>query len=119
MFFLALYALYRVVRNQAAPMMKFLWVFPISIALPYLSNTFGWILTEMGRQPWVVYSKLKTVDAFSPNLTAGMVLTSLIGFTLIYGLLMAVDIFLLRKYAVAGPQEEQPHETGSLAEAWE
>ncbi len=119
MLLLALYALYRVWRRQLAPQMKFLWLFPFAIALPYLANTFGWILTEMGRQPWVVYSILKTSEAVSPNLTVGMVLTSLIGFTLIYGLLMAADVFLLRKYALAGPQEEQPAATESTAEALE
>ncbi len=119
MLLLALYALYRMWRRQLAPEMKFLWVFPFAIALPYLANTFGWILTEMGRQPWVVYSILKTSEAVSPNLTVGMVLTSLIGFTLIYGLLMAADVFLLRKYALAGPQDDQPVATVTSAEALE
>jgi cytochrome d ubiquinol oxidase subunit I len=119
MLLLALYSLYRVIRRQVAPGMKFLWVFPFAIALPYLANTFGWILTEMGRQPWVVYSILKTAEAASPNVTTGMVAASLIGFTLIYGLLMGVDIFLLRKYAAAGPQDEKPLEAAVAAEAWE
>ncbi len=88
--------------------MKLLGLFPFVLFLPYLANTTGWLLTEMGRQPWVVYTKLKTADAVSPMLTVGMVLTSLIGFTVIYGVLMAVDIYLLRKYAVAGPEAEQP-----------
>jgi cytochrome bd ubiquinol oxidase subunit I len=60
-------------------------------------------LTELGRQPWVVYGLLKTADAFSPNLTPGMVLTSLIVFTLVYGALMVVDVYLLAKFAKAGP----------------
>jgi cytochrome bd ubiquinol oxidase subunit I len=49
-----------------------------------------------------VHGLLKTEDALSPNLTAGMVLFSLIGFGLIYALLMIADVYLLRKYAVAG-----------------
>lgn len=79
---------------------------PFAIALPYLANTFGWILTETGRQPWVVYGLLKTENAVSPILTPGLVLTSLIGFTLVYGILMVVDVFLLVKYTKAGPQSE-------------
>jgi cytochrome d ubiquinol oxidase subunit I len=75
----------------------------LALFLPYLANTTGWILTEMGRQPWVVYGLLKTADAFSPNLTPAMVLTSLIVFTLVYGGLMVVDIYLLTKFAKAGP----------------
>lgn len=81
-------------------------ILPFAIALPYLANTFGWILTETGRQPWVVYGLLKTENAVSPILTPGLVLTSLIGFTLIYGALMVVDVFLLVKFAKAGPQGE-------------
>ncbi len=57
----------------------------------------------MGRQPWVVYGLMKTQDAFSPNLTPGMVLTSLIIFTIVYALLMVADIYLLVKYSKAGP----------------
>ena len=83
--------------------------FPLAIALPYLANSFGWILTEMGRQPWVVVGYMKTADAVSPNLTPGMILTTIIGFTLLYGGLMGVDVFLLVKYAKAGPTKEAKH----------
>jgi cytochrome d ubiquinol oxidase subunit I len=105
---LAAYALYRVMRNQLKPETKYLRFFPLAMALPYLANIFGWILTEMGRQPWVVYGKLRTADAVSPNLTVGMVLTSLIGFTLVYGALMGADVYLLAKAARSGPEDEQP-----------
>lgn len=84
---------------------KVMLVFPVVVLLPYLANSTGWILTEMGRQPWVVYGFLKTVDAVSPNVTSGMILTSLITFTLLYGILMFVDIYLLQKFAKAGVAE--------------
>ena len=106
MFFLAAYALYWVMRNRPLGQVKFLGVFGAAMALPYLANTAGWLLTEMGRQPWVVYGYMKTADAVSPTLTAGMVLTSLIGFTLVYAVLMAADVYLLAKYAKAGPAPE-------------
>ncbi len=106
MFFLAAYALYWVMRNRPLGQVKFLGVFGLAMALPYLANTAGWLLTEMGRQPWVVYGYMKTADAVSPTLTAGMVLTSLIGFTLVYAVLMAADVYLLAKYAKAGPAPE-------------
>ncbi len=81
-----------------------LWFgFFLALFLPYLANTTGWLLTEMARQPWVVYGLLKTADAFSPNLTPGMVLTSLLVFTVVYGALMVVDVYLLVKFAKAGP----------------
>lgn len=84
----------------------------LALFLPYLANTTGWLLTELGRQPWVVYGLLKTADAVSPNLTGGMVLTTLIGFTLVYGVLMVADVYLLVKYAKAGPAA-----SGALKEA--
>jgi cytochrome d ubiquinol oxidase subunit I len=78
------------------------WVIP----LPYLANTAGWILTEAGRQPWIVHGLLKTEDAVSPNLGVGTALFSLITFVVIYAVLMAVDIYLLCKYAKAGPDDD-------------
>ena len=72
------------------------------IFLPYIGNTSGWILTETGRQPWVVHGLMLTKDAVSPNLTPATVLISLIGFVLIYAVLMAFDLFLLFKYAKKG-----------------
>jgi cytochrome d ubiquinol oxidase subunit I len=79
------------------------WV-PWVIALPYIANTSGWLLTEMGRQPWIVQGLLKVEDAVSPNLTNVDLLISLIGFTLLYGSLAAADFYLMKKYAIAGPQ---------------
>jgi cytochrome d ubiquinol oxidase subunit I len=79
------------------------WV-PWVIVLPYIANISGWILTEMGRQPWIVQGLLKVQDAVSPNLTNADVLASLIGFALLYGALAAADVHLMRKYAVAGPE---------------
>jgi cytochrome d ubiquinol oxidase subunit I len=73
----------------------------IGISLPYLANTFGWMMTESARQPWLVTGLLKTQDGVSP-LPAGTVLVSLIGFTLLYAALMAVDVYLLVKFARGG-----------------
>jgi cytochrome d ubiquinol oxidase subunit I len=78
------------------------WV-PWVIVLPYTANIGGWILTEMGRQPWIVQGLLKVQEGVSPNLTPADVLISLIGFALLYGVLAAADIHLMKKYAVAGP----------------
>ncbi len=93
------------------------WLKPMVwvIVLPYIANTSGWILTETGRQPWIVHGLLKTENAMSPNLGAGMVLFSLIGFALIYAILMVVDIYLLLKFAKLGPVEAA-HESIDLAQ---
>jgi cytochrome d ubiquinol oxidase subunit I len=103
MFLLAFLALYPTLRNRPIAQSRFVKVFPFAIALPYLANSVGWIFTEMGRQPWVVFGLMKTENAFSSNLTPGMVLTTLILFTLVYALLIVADVYLLQKYAKAGP----------------
>jgi cytochrome bd ubiquinol oxidase subunit I len=76
-----------------------------ALLLPYIANACGWLLTEMGRQPWIVFGLLKTEAGVSPNLTPVDLLISLIGFTLLYGVLAAAMVFLMRKYAIAGPGE--------------
>ena len=74
----------------------------LAIAFPYLANTAGWILTETARQPWAVTGLVKTSDAISPNLTPATVLISLIGFVVVYALLMGFDLYLLAKNAKKG-----------------
>ncbi|MEQ0557987.1 cytochrome ubiquinol oxidase subunit I [Amycolatopsis sp. NEAU-NG30] len=90
------------------------WFFPAAtagIALPFLANSVGWIFTEMGRQPWSVFGVLKTTDSVSPTVSAGTVLTSLIVFTVLYGVLAVVDGVLMVRYAKAGPPPpEVPHD---------
>ncbi len=102
---LAAVALYLLWRKKVQLPTWLLRVLPFTIALPYLANSAGWIMTEMGRQPWIVFGVLKTQDAVSPNVPAGMVLASLLGFTLLYAVLMAADVYLLAKYAKADPVE--------------
>jgi cytochrome d ubiquinol oxidase subunit I len=87
-----------------------------ALALPYLANASGWILTEMGRQPWIVQGLLKVEDAVSPNLTTLDLLISLIGYTLVYGALAVVMVKLMLKYAKAGP-EAAMHESVDVAPA--
>lgn len=99
---LAAYAIVLPLRNWPEKWTKWIKWMVWAIALPYIANTTGWILTETGRQPWIVHGLLKTENALSPNLSAGMVLFSLLGFALTYALLMVADIYLLRKYAIAG-----------------
>jgi cytochrome bd ubiquinol oxidase subunit I len=74
-----------------------------ALLLPYLANISGWLLTEVGRFPWVVYGLMKIEDAVSPRVTIGMLWASLLGYVLVYGLLILATIYLLMKYAKAGP----------------
>ncbi|WP_027184010.1 cytochrome ubiquinol oxidase subunit I [Desulfovibrio inopinatus] len=75
-----------------------------AIPLPYLALEAGWALAEIGRQPWIVYGLMRTSDAVSP-IDPSQVTMTLIAFILVYGLLGALDIFLLAKYAKKGPEE--------------
>ena len=87
------------------------WFYRVAFAglfLPFAANSVGWIFTEMGRQPWSVYGVLRTADGVSPSVSAGMVLTSLIVFTLLYGVLAVVDGVLMIRYAKAGPPPPTP-----------
>jgi cytochrome d ubiquinol oxidase subunit I len=81
----------------------FLWTAVVTIAAPYVAATFGWILTEMGRQPWIVQGLLKTSQAVSPNLTTATVATSLGVFVLLYLTLGIIDFVLMRRYARLDP----------------
>jgi cytochrome bd ubiquinol oxidase subunit I len=79
-----------------------------AIFLPFLANTTGWIFTEMGRQPWIVYGVLSTARGVSKVVSAPEVALTLAGFTLIYGGLAVVEGWLMVRYAKAGPHEEEP-----------
>jgi cytochrome bd ubiquinol oxidase subunit I len=106
---LALWAVFAVWRDRLDGRLLLLTAMG-GLVLPYIGNSAGWIFTEIGRQPWIVYGLQKTADAVSPNVGVGELLTTLIGFTLIYGALMAADLFLLLKYARAGVHvSEEPH----------
>jgi cytochrome d ubiquinol oxidase subunit I len=87
---------------------------PAMLMVPYLANASGWILTEMGRQPWIVYGLLKVQDAVSPNLTTLDLLISLIGYTVVYGSLAVAMVKLMLKYAKAGP-DAAIHESVDVA----
>jgi cytochrome d ubiquinol oxidase subunit I len=83
----------------------FLWAAVVSIALPYVAATAGWVLTEMGRQPWIVQGLLKTEDAVSPTVSAWTVGVSLGVFAGLYGILALVDFVLMRRYARVDPPD--------------
>jgi cytochrome d ubiquinol oxidase subunit I len=85
-----------VTRRGRAPTNK--WWARLAILLPLLpvaANSFGWIFTEMGRQPWVVFGLMTTTNGVSPSVGAGLVATSLISFTLLYAVLAVIEVGLL------------------------
>jgi cytochrome d ubiquinol oxidase subunit I len=73
-----------------------------AIPLPYLGLALGWTVSEVGRQPWIVYGLMRTADAVSP-VPAADIAVSFTAFCVVYALLGIIDIYLLRKYACLGP----------------
>ncbi len=87
----------------------YLWAMLFAIPLPYIAIELGWVLAEVGRQPWIVYGLLKTADAASP-IAASQVMTSLVGFILVYGLLGLVGFYLITDIAKKGPKPATENE---------
>lgn len=114
--------LYRKKIGQSAWFLKLLI---LGIFIPFIGNSFGWIMSEIGRQPWIVNGLLKTADAISPNVSANQILFSLISFSTIYTILGIVMVILFVKVIQRGPEEKpkadvsatDPFETGGIGHA--
>ncbi|WP_068424216.1 cytochrome ubiquinol oxidase subunit I [Janibacter terrae] len=96
-------------RKDRVPMQR--WVQALIVLTPIatvLGHSFGWIFTEVGRQPWVVFGEMATHTAVSPSVGSADVWTSMIVFTLLYGGLAVVEVKLLLSYIRRGadPFEE-------------
>ncbi len=106
MFVLAFMAVIYAKRGSLEAHPLFLAIMLFSIPLPYIAGQLGWIVAEMGRQPWIVYGVLKTSDAVSKSVSTIQVWASLLGFTVLYGALGVIDIYLLSKFAKKGPDDD-------------
>ena len=93
-------------RNKLEEFPWFLKIMIFAIPLPYIANQAGWVLAEVGRQPWIVYGLMKSSDAVSPVM-GSQVLISLIAFVLVYSLLGLAAFYLMWKFALKGPEEIQ------------
>ena len=78
-----------------------IWSFPFSL----LAMSAGWIFTEMGRQPWLVFGLLRTQDGVSPNITGLETLISLLAFSVLYGALAVVEFGLILRAVHRGPED--------------
>ncbi len=88
------------------------WVLFLATPFPFIANTAGWFTTELGRQPWIIYGVLHTVQGSSTNLSVGNILFTLIGFAGMYLLLGLLYVVLIVYEALRGPdlEEKQPQE---------
>ena len=103
---LCFYALHLVRTGKLETKPLLLKVLSWSILLPIFANLFGWIFTELGRQPWLVYGLMTTEDGVSPAVPTWQVAISFVVFTLLYGAISYVGVWLLRKYAKSDPTHE-------------
>jgi len=117
MLFLTLFSFYLLRKNRLEETSWLLRAVLWSLPAPYLANSAGWIVTEMGRQPWIVFGLQRVEQAVSPTVSSGAVWTSLIGFTLLYGILAVVGVRLLVKFAGAGPDNAPKTASETVKEA--
>jgi cytochrome d ubiquinol oxidase subunit I len=96
---LGLWGLWLIRRKTLARSRRFLWVAIWASVLPFLMNTAGWLLTESGRQPWIVQGIMLTKNGISPTVSTTMLVISLTAFVLLYGVLATVDLLLMLKYS--------------------
>lgn len=101
---LALWATWQ--RKRPQPSSGLLKALVWNIPLPYLAIMLGWSVAEIGRQPWIVYDMLRTAAAVSP-IPSSSVLISILAFSAVYTVLGILDIYLLRKYAIQGPDGQE------------
>ncbi|MGL1863021.1 MAG: cytochrome ubiquinol oxidase subunit I [Pseudodesulfovibrio sp.] len=96
-----------VMRNKLDKFPMYLKALPYFIPAPYIAIWAGWTVTEVGRQPWIVYGIMRTSDAVSP-VTTGQVSFSFIMMCAIYTLLGAAGIWLMIRLAKQGPEDNSP-----------
>jgi cytochrome d ubiquinol oxidase subunit I len=96
---LGLWGLWLMRRHKLETSRRFLWLATWAVVLPFIMNTAGWMLTENGRQPWIVQGLMLTRDGVSPSVGTSAIVTSLIIFFLLYLVLVIVDLVLMLRYA--------------------
>jgi cytochrome d ubiquinol oxidase subunit I len=107
---ISLWGLWLVRRKKLETSRIFLWVAIWSAVLPFAMNTAGWLLTESGRQPWIVQGIMLTKNGISPTVSVTWLWISLIAFILLYGTLGTVDLILMLRYS-RRPLEPERTET--------
>ena len=82
----------------------FLWVLMLLIPFPYIANEAGWTVTEVGRQPWLIYGLMRTNEGASINVSAGETIFTLLGFAGLYCVLGLLFVLLVLRKVLAGPE---------------
>jgi cytochrome bd ubiquinol oxidase subunit I len=109
----AAWGLWLIWRKKLATSRLFLWVATWAVVLPFLMNTAGWLLTESGRQPWIVQGIMLTKNGISPSLSTTWIAISLAAFVLVYAVIGTTDLLLMLKYS---RKPLPPPQTGAEAD---
>jgi len=107
-------ALFLLWRGRLSTARWMLWIITLSLPFPFIANTAGWMTTEFGRQPWLVYGLMRTVDGVSPNVHSGTTLFTTLGFAGLYFVLGALFLLLIVKDITRGPVPSH-HDGGAAA----
>lgn len=91
-------------RGRLARLRPLLWALALAFPFPFIANTAGWMTTEQGRQPWLVYGLLRTADGGSPTVHAGATLFTTLGFAGLYFVLGALFLVLVGREVGRGPR---------------
>lgn len=106
---LSIYGVYAAIRGRIDSNKLFLKLMLPAISLPFIANSAGWIMTEVGRQPWVVFGLQRTEHGVSPTVSALEVGITMVSFTLVYGLLAAAFVYLVVKIVREKPAAVHHH----------
>ncbi len=107
---LAILVLFFMRRGTLGKQKWLLWLTAISTTFPFISNTGGWLITELGRFPWTVYGLFTVADSVSPNVTKGQLWFSNSVFFLLFATLGGVMVYLVRNEMKKGPYHEEENE---------
>jgi cytochrome d ubiquinol oxidase subunit I len=102
-------------RNKLYESRWMLWILMLSVPLPYIANTAGWMTAELGRQPWLIYGLLRTIHGASPRVGAGNAWFTLLGFMGMYTVLSILWLFLVYREIERGPEPENAQQAGVTA----
>jgi cytochrome d ubiquinol oxidase subunit I len=98
-FLLGAWGLWLIHRHKLETSRRFLWLATWAVILPFVMNTAGWMLTENGRQPWIVQGIMLTADGVSPSVSTTWIAITLIGFFLLYLALVIIDVKLMLRFS--------------------
>jgi cytochrome bd ubiquinol oxidase subunit I len=103
--FMAVYAIavLLLLRDRLFQVPLMLWALMLLMPFPYIANEAGWVVSEVGRQPWIIYGIMKTSEGVSPNVASGETLFTLIGFAGMYFLLGVLFLLLVLREIAIGP----------------